>query len=88
MSQHVATCRKLWHDHHTMIVNGAALRTIRERSGLTQTALAQLVGTDRSHISNIENGRRNCSDELVIAIARALKIDLPAILADPTEVAS
>lgn len=71
-----------------MIVNGAALRTIRERSGLTQTALAQLVGTDRSHISNIENGRRNCSDELVIAIARALKIDLPAILADPTEVAS
>lgn len=73
---------------HTVIVNGAALRTIRERSGLTQTALARLVGTDRSHLSNIENGRRNCSDELVIAIARALKIDLPAILADPTEVAS
>ncbi len=71
-----------------MIVNGAALRTIRERSGLSQTALARAVGTDRSHLSNIENGRRNCSEKLVIAIAEALKIDLPAILADPTEGAS
>ena len=68
-----------------MLINGPALRTIRERSGVTQTALAAAAGTDRSHLSNIEAGRRNCSDELCLALAKALKVDLPAILSDPTE---
>ncbi len=71
-----------------MLINGPALKAIRERSGLTQTALASAAGTNRSHLSNIESGRRKASAGLCIALARALKVELPAILADPTEVAS
>lgn len=69
-----------------MLINGPALRTIRERSGVTQTALATAAGIKRSHLSNIEAGRRNASPDIAIAMAKALKVDLPAILADPAEV--
>jgi transcriptional regulator with XRE-family HTH domain len=64
-------------------LNGPALRIIRERSGLSITALADLAGVERSTISNIEAGRRTASPELAVSIAKALKVDLPAILADP-----
>ncbi len=77
----------MWHGV-AVLINGSALRTIRERSGLSQTALAAAAGTDRSHLSNIESGRRNCSDELCVALAKALKVDLPSILSDPAEAAT
>ena len=66
-----------------MQLNPAALRTIRERSGMTVTALAEAAGICQAHLSNIEAGRRNASPEVVMNLARALKVQLPAILADP-----
>lgn len=66
-----------------MRINPAALRAIRQRSGMTVTALAAAVGIDRTHLSNIEAGRRSASSEVVIALAKALKVDLPAIILDP-----
>jgi transcriptional regulator with XRE-family HTH domain len=66
-----------------MDLNPAALRAIRERSGLSVTALAALAGIKQSHLSNIEAGRRRASAEVGVALARALKIDLLAIVADP-----
>lgn len=71
-----------------MRCNPAALRAIRERSGLTVSALAEAAGIKQAHLSNVEAGRRNASPEVVVALAKALKVDLPAILADPEMAAS
>lgn len=66
-----------------MKVNGAALRAIRQRSGVTVTSLAESVGIKQSHLSNIEAGRRNASEDVIVSLAQALKVELPAILCDP-----
>lgn len=66
-----------------MDLNPSALKVIRERSGLSITALADLSGVNRSHLSNIEAGRRQASAEVAVALATALKIELVAILATP-----
>lgn len=66
-----------------MDINPSALRAIRERTGLSVTGLASQAGIKQSHLSNIEAGRRRASNETVVALAQALKVDLAAILADP-----
>ncbi len=71
-----------------MDLNPSALRAIRERSGLSVTALAELSGIKQSHLSNIEAGRRRASAEVSVALAGALKVDLLAILAAPSKAAS
>lgn len=71
-----------------MQINPAALRAIRTRSGMTATALAEMAGIKQSHVSNIEAGRRKASPDVIIAIAQALKVELPAILKDPDGVAA
>lgn len=71
-----------------MDLNPAALRAIRERSGLSVTALAKLAGIKQAHLSNIEAGRRRASAEVALKLAQALKIDLLAIVADPKVKAS
>lgn len=58
---------------------------IRERSGLSPRALAEAAGIDRTTLVNIEASRRNPSPEVATAIAKALKVELVAILADPNE---
>lgn len=71
-----------------MRINGAALTAIRERSGMKIARLSEASGVDRTTISNIEAGRRNASPEVAVALASALKVELPALLADPAEVTS
>lgn len=66
-----------------MKVHGPALRAIRERSGLSVSALAQEAEIKQAHLSNIEAGRRQASPEVVVALAKALRVDQAAILADP-----
>lgn len=63
-----------------MQINPAALRVIRERSGMSVTSLAASAGIKQAHLSNIEAGRRQASPEVITALATALKIELPAIL--------
>lgn len=66
-----------------MRINPFALTEIRQRSGLTKSGLARTVDISPGHMSDIESGRRQPSPELTQRIARALKVPLPAILADP-----
>lgn len=47
--------------------------------------LAETVGMDPNHLSNIEAGRRQTGDETILALARALKVELPAIITDPND---
>lgn len=71
-----------------MRINPQALKTIRERSGMTVSSLARAAEVDRTLIAHIEAGRRNAGPETTLALAKALKVELPAILADPAEAAS
>lgn len=73
-----------------MRIHGPALRAIRERSGLSVTATAAAVTESgvklgQAHLSNIEAGRRQASPEVIAALARVLKCELLAIVADPRE---
>lgn len=52
------------------------LREARERAGLTQQELADIVGIDRASYSNIELGKRNPSLEVAIKISKVLGKDV------------
>lgn len=51
---------------------GAAVRACRLKQGLSQEALADLCGIDRSHMGKIERGERNVSILNIVRIATAL----------------
>lgn len=55
------------------------LRELRDRAGLTQAALAGLVGTSQSALGSIEAGHRAPSLELSIRIAKALGVSLDTL---------
>lgn len=63
--------------------NGAAIKAIRERTGLSQTDAAALTGgaVSRPLWANIEAGRRNGLPATLKAIATALNVPLTAIVA-------
>lgn len=66
-----------------MRINHAALRIIRERTGLTQTLAAELAQIDRANYAHIEAGRRPGTPEQIKAIAVALQVPVTAIISDP-----
>ena len=51
---------------------GEAVRRTRELLGLSQEALADAAGIDRSHLGKIERGERNVTLLNVARIAKAL----------------
>ena len=51
---------------------GDAVRAARKSQGLSQEALADAAGIDRSHMGKIERGERNVTLLNVIKIAAAL----------------
>jgi transcriptional regulator with XRE-family HTH domain len=66
-----------------MRLNGAALRVIRERTGLSITAAAASAGVTQPTWSNWERGTRRATPANVVAICRVLRIeDKTAILAE------
>lgn len=60
------------------------LRTLREQRGLTQEQLSTLSDVSQNQISKLESGQaRNPSYATVAALARALRVDVAAILFGP-----
>jgi transcriptional regulator with XRE-family HTH domain len=53
---------------------------LREERGLSQKALAEAAGFDASTMSRIESGERGLSAGDVVALARALGVDVGALL--------
>lgn len=63
-----------------MRLNHTALRVIRERSGFSQTKVAQLAQIDRPNYAHMEAGRRPGTPAQIKAIAAALDVPIPALL--------
>jgi transcriptional regulator with XRE-family HTH domain len=58
------------------LILGRALRVLRERSGLTQKALAERAGTSEAYISHAETGRLDVRWHTLRRLLRALDADL------------
>ncbi len=67
--------------HAALKKTGANIRTIRKGQGLTQLAVAQKAGMDRSYLSQVENGKENIGLATLQAVAEALGVELKDIVA-------
>ncbi|MDA8164748.1 MAG: helix-turn-helix transcriptional regulator [Desulfobacteraceae bacterium] len=56
------------------------LKVWREYRGLTLAALAAACGVSRAALSQIENGKRSPSVELLVKLARALSCDMEDLI--------
>lgn len=52
------------------------LKTARERQGISQRRLGELVGMPQAHISKIENGTVDLRVSSLVALARGLGLEL------------
>lgn len=55
---------------------GTRIASVREHSGLTQSALAEKINTTQSAIARIESGKQNVSADMIKKISRALNKNL------------
>ena len=62
---------------------GQRLRLLRERRGVTLSALARAAGIGKATLSGLENGTRNPTLETLYAIATQLDVPLAEVLTDP-----
>lgn len=60
---------------------GAAIRDARLKRGLSQEALADAAGIDRSHMGKIERGERNVSVLNVGRVSDALDFSIASLMA-------
>jgi len=61
---------------------GRAIRAARKVHGLSQEALADAAGIDRSHMGKIERGERNVTILNVARVATALSMKIADLLRD------
>jgi len=59
---------------------GLRIKELRNKSGLTQAELAELVNIDPKHQSCIENGRNFPSADLIEKYASAFKIEASEVI--------
>ena len=55
---------------------GSALRAARRRVGLSQTDVGDLVGTDRFHVADLEQGRYTTQVQRLLAIIDVLGLEV------------
>ena len=58
---------------------GASIREARLERGLTQSALAESLGTSQSAVARIEQGRQNLSMEMLMKISTALDSEIVTV---------
>lgn len=61
---------------------GLKIKSLRQRKGLTQDSLAEMVSCNTSHISNIENNHTKVSLNVLLAIANCLDTSIDFLLSD------
>jgi transcriptional regulator with XRE-family HTH domain len=55
---------------------GQRIRALRKELEISQEALAYKAEVDRTYITDVENGRRNVSVEILEKIIKALEVSL------------
>lgn len=55
---------------------GELLKKIRKTKEMTQEDLAKKTGVSITTISEIENGRRNTTEEMIMRLAKAMNVEL------------
>jgi transcriptional regulator with XRE-family HTH domain len=60
---------------------GKAIRVLRLETGISQEALAEEAGIDRSYIGGIERGEHNVALINIVKIAKSLKTSTSELLA-------
>ena len=53
---------------------GQRIKVLRKEIGLSQEALALKAEVDRTYVTDIENGRRNVSVEILERLIKALEV--------------
>ncbi|MBR5179217.1 MAG: helix-turn-helix transcriptional regulator [Lachnospiraceae bacterium] len=61
---------------------GTRIKELRQEIGLTQESLAEIVGCNTSHISNIENNHTKVSLNVLLTIANTLNTSIDYLLSD------
>jgi transcriptional regulator with XRE-family HTH domain len=59
---------------------GLRIRELRKKAGLSQEALADKCGLDRTYIGGIERGERNVGLRNIAVIARCLGVSLSDLM--------
>lgn len=55
---------------------GARVRQLREAAHMSQIALAEKIGIEQPHLSNVENGNKEAGLEVVAMLATGLGVSL------------
>jgi len=55
---------------------GQRIKQLRSELGISQEALGLEAGVDRTYVSDVENGRRNVSVEILERLVKALGVTL------------
>ena len=63
-----------------LLAGESAISIYRDYRGMTRKQLAEVVGINPIYLSQIEKGRRNGSTGTLVAIARALRVDVDALV--------
>ena len=58
---------------------GKRIKELRNKKGITQYQLAEMVGIDPKHMSHIETGRSFPKADLIEKFANALEIEYPEL---------
>jgi len=67
-------------EERLLISFGERVRLLRHSSGLSQEALADVCGLDRTYVGGIERGERNPSLRNIARLALALGVSLAELL--------
>ncbi|MGV8838831.1 MAG: helix-turn-helix domain-containing protein [Bauldia sp.] len=63
---------------------GRAIRGLRLDRGLSQEALAATADLHQTYLSDLENGKRNPSIDILARIALALQVDISDLFGRPS----
>lgn len=64
------------------VLFGQALRRLRTERGWSQDRLAEAAGITLNYVGNLERGEQGPSLHILIRLAQALDVDLPALVSD------
>ncbi len=62
---------------------GERVRAFRERTGLSQEALAAKAGIHRTYMGGVERGERNICLRNIVRLDEALSVHPPALFGEP-----